>query len=75
MDDKLTTIEFGYEVFGKNKAVRHFITQPSIPKEIDRIFSSESVIILYELIIDRDQLIDRLLRIDSIADEYYKTKN
>ena len=75
MADKLTTVEFGKEWFGKNIAVGHFIAQPSIPKEIDRIFSNESVIILHELIIDRDQLIDRLLRIDSIADEYYKTKN
>ena len=66
MADKLTTIEFGYEVFGKYIAIGHFITQPSISKEIDRIFSSESVIILYELIINSDQLIDRLLRIDTI---------
>ena len=66
MADKLTTVEFGKEWFGKNIAVGHFIAQPSIPKEIDRIFSNESVIILHELIIDGDQLIDRLLRIDTI---------
>ena len=54
MADKLTTVEFGKEWFGKNIAVGHFIAQPSIPKEIDRIFSNESVIILHELIIDGD---------------------
>ena len=54
MANKLTAVEFGKEWFSKNIAVGHFIAQPSIPKEIDRIFSNESVIILHELIIDGD---------------------
>ena len=66
MANKLTAVEFGKQWFGKNIAIWHFIAKPSVPKEIDRTFSSESIVILYELIIDSDQLIDRLLRIDTI---------